>query len=438
MGFVNISLESIERQPEGKYALLDELFTKIRNDIVLNEASNKIIQRKYGRTTRKLIMSLFGMRAFVSFSNVRNAFVMPLYANKRHVLANANFRKYLDANDFKHEAFDNAIKDLKNHKGFVDMHTAKVGGAFSTFLHEVGYDAYFFFKQLKISPRAAVAILLHELGHGFHMMEYSDRSHDVNTTMVEIVRAMRDNKEPRKYSYLVKDLGKHGLDDATVEDILSSDNRQIYTYKLSKAMFDTMLTQESDAKYSEVSNERLADNFATRCGYGADLVVALSGWEPDVMWENHSTNSIVLAQLWTLSWYMAIMFTAVGLPIVGILSLLVIGAMYVVVGYNSKNVNLTYDDGTNRYRSVRDDLVQQLKTNRHMLSKQVQLSIVQQYDIIDKLIESKTVLNTMKNMVANLFSPSARSTKRDVGRQRQFERLANNPMFIESIKIALQ
>ena len=432
----NISLESIEKQPDGKYDPLDRIFTSMRNDIVLDGVTNETIQKRYGRKLAKTIGNLFGMATNINFASVRNAFIMPLYANKRHTLASANLRDHMDSNELNYKVFDEAIKDLKKNKGYVNMHTARVGGAFSSYLHEITYDPYFFFKILRLSVRSAVSILLHELGHGFHLIEYSDRAHDVNTTMFEISKSMR-GKNKREYTYLVKDLTKSGLDDATVDDIVNSSTRQIFSYKLSKAVFETMLTQETNKKYSEVSNERLADNFATRCGYGAELVTALAGWEPDTLWENHSTNCVLLSQLMLVAVPTALMFLFAGLPVVAFITLLSIYTMYVLIGFNSSNVNLTYDDGINRYRSVRDDLVQQLKDNRTVLSKNTMRAVIEQYDAIDKIIESKTVLNTMKNMLANVFSFQGKLAKEDIAKQRRLERLANNPMFIASMKIAL-
>lgn len=436
---MDISLESIERQPDGKYSALDDLFTEMRNDIILDRASNKIIQRRYGGKLKKLIYRLFGMATNVRFSNVRNAFVMPLYANKRHVLANAAFRKNMDNDQFKYKVFDEAIADLRKTKGYINMNSAKIGGAFSNYIHEVGYDAVFFFLTLKVKPRTAVSILLHELGHGFHMMEFSDRSHDINTTMAEVVRTMRDTKKkPREYEYIIKDFGKSGVDDDVIEDILNSKTRQIFAYRLSKAVFDTQQTHDTHSKYSEVSNERLADNFATRCGYGADLVVGLSEWTPDVIWRNNSTNCVTLVSLWEISVALIPVWTLAGVPWFGLFSFLITSVLYVFVAFSSKNVNMTYDDGINRFRSVHEDLVQQLKTYRGQLSPEAQRNLINQYEIIDKVINSKTVYNSVKNMLANSVSFNSREISRDVDRQRQFERMSNNPMFVESIKIALE
>ena len=432
MGY-SISLESIEVQSPDKYVDIDNLFKRIRASVVLDNFSNKKLQRKYGKELYILIFKLFGLRTKVSISDCRNAYVIPLYANKRHVMAGRALKKQLEYTEFEYKEWDKTIKNLKMERGYVDMRNAKVSGVFSTHLHEVGIDMAFFFKVIKFEPRTLVAVLFHELGHAFHMIAMSHRAQIVNVTMEEITRAMYQNKSPREYAYMVKDLEGVVLDKDQVDTLTNIKERPIFAYQLSKAVMTNMPELN---KYADVSNERMADNFASRCGYSTELAKGLSSITPNPSIHFATTTAQLLSLMYHLAFIIGALLLVTGLAVVGVLVLLLATAVYIVVGFNSKNADMTYDDSVHRLNSIRMDLIMQIRQYKG-LSKDAKKTLLYAYDSISKLVDKSYSRPSVANAIANLFSSKGRHANNEIEQQRQIERLGANSLYIDGLRLGL-
>jgi hypothetical protein len=405
----------------------------MRSSVILDSFTNGRLQRKYSKELSKLLQDYFGIKTTISISDCKNAYVIPLYANKRHVMASRSLKSVLEEKEFEYEEWDKTVKNLKLKPGFIDMNNAKVSGVFSTHNHEIGLDVTFFFRDLKFKPRGLVSILLHEVGHAFHMIAMSNRAQVVNVTMEEITRSIYRDDKKRKYRYLVKDLEGVVLDKDQVDDLTNTKERSIFAYKLSKAVMTNIPKLN---KYADVSNERLADNFSSRCGYSVELAAGLHSITPNPAVHFASTTSVLISAMMSLGVTVAMLLLAVGLAPVGAIVLLVAVGVYVIGGFNSETADMTYDDSVHRLNSIRVDLVLQLRQYTG-LSKAAARVLVESYDTLSALVKNSHSNPSIKNVIANVFSAKGRRANNEITQQRQIERLGSNSLHVESMRLSL-
>ena len=426
-----IATEVIDFQDNSFGTQLETIVSTISNKIINKQYkdSSKIKNSDEVQALRQAIYSRIGLTTTFITHEI-DAAIIPFYSNVNHVFSAAKF----DGSVIK-EALPDQTKFLKQtleKQGFVDTENVKLGGIFSSYENKV----YMNFQRLvlgyKLSPAEIVAILLHELGHGFYICEYADRFESTNQILANVAKEILSNKKEKNLTYIYKEIKKINPN-ATEEDIntLVDGNRTIAGYFLYKTVLASVNKQTKTGVYDETSFEQLADNFSTRFGYGRYLI---SGLEKLYGKYSHEKNRFFYGLVFVVgAWQQITIF-------LGLLSLFTIGPMVGVIGAliaffllmtNGESFkDYTYDDLKIRYQRIRNQYIAQIKEME--LSNSDLKGIIDTIHSIDKIIAETHQFASLFTLISNImFSRNGRA-QNDVKEQQLLEQLVHNDLFLQS------
>ena len=431
---IKLSLEMIDFQTDKFGSELESFFAEAMSE--LNTSSVKdLIKRDFDGRFNKLVYDRLGIKVKVDFDICTPGAIMIMPVSDHNVLLHKNFRstdeiiKYNSGNKIKTEE-----------TGTIDLVNAKVSGMFSKYEHTayIGLDVL---KEMQMTPGEITGIVLHELGHAFTWYEQSARTESTNQVLQNIAGELFSKKENKNLSYVYKELTDSlKISKEEAEQIINSQNQVIMGVRLFSAVTAYTASQLETERYSETSSEQLADQFATRFGYGRQLITALEKLYK--FYGSGEYNSIARAIAYLLE---ASIFTVAILSIVSILSgfisppilvaLFYSGLISLAIGFNSSESfkDMTYDSLKDRYLRVRKELIAMLKTNMTTEDKKLIISNISITDAaIKEIKEHKAILSYISDLL-----PSNRKIKDDRYYQQMLETFANNDLFLKASQFEL-
>ncbi len=449
------SLETIDFQNDNFGPQLEAIFGDIANGITNGTIkSNKDIEKQdFLVRIEKLVSNRLGLSIEIetNVDSIGAILVMPI-----------NDHNILIPNDFKGHDFIKEIKKKAKYenkdKGYIDLKNSVVSGIFSTYKHTLYMNIYNNVKVELFTPGEMTAIMLHELGHAFTWYEYSDRLESTNQVMQTILSEL--SKKEKNLTYIYRELeGSFKLSKEEIDDIVNTPSGIILGYKIFNVMIKEYTSQLPVDKYNETSSEQLADQFANRFGYGRELVCAL-----DKLAKKHpgttfgrviSTVTIgvlltvavtsfltfILVTLFSASPMLGLLF-GIGVGIANIPTAIaaiifgsIVGIVFLIIAkiFNITG-HMTYDQGVERYKRIRNDLISLLKVQGlHLEDKQ---SIINDVNNIDNIIKNPSIkpglVDSIIEGATNLFRKEAVN---DIKIQRLLEELASNDLFLKSAQL---
>ncbi len=443
--FANLALETIDIQDPEFGRMIQEQFHSLKGKILSGAYS-------YGRAIResqelikvkKIVWDRLKAKIEI-IVNSNLAAVMPFYSNRHHIFINEMWRGKFSIKEQTH-----FLETLSERKGYVDIENAKLGGFFSQYPHKVFMNFEELFKDIELDAAETTAVFLHELGHLFDACAYSDRLDTNNQIMMNIAEHVGTRKRETDLTYVYNEIKKvHPKVSEEEIDKLCSDNRMVagyhwYKYVLIANGLGTISQNESkpgDRTYDNTSFEAMADNFATRFGYGKELISALDKLGKTHGDINKSLGWITLHQFMIAIYYCTViiigflMFFSAPISLIGLLSMFLIFA--ITYSGAEHNKSYTYDDLKVRYIRIRHQLVEYLKNIK--LPKEDVEGILASIEFADSNIKDTYEYRTMIEIVANFVfsnSQNARDTKLE---QRLIEDLAHNDFFVKSAQLRVQ
>lgn len=433
----NIALEMIDFQikdafPDTMIALVEKIYHEI--DKKIYETNAELLKKSpYIKKMTNLIGDRLGLNVVVDpyFSDYYFAAIIPFMSDsllagmslKRigvealsDIFGSGNFFKHYKAIEKEKEAY---FKRIHNRKGYVNKKDAKLGGYLSEVKHYLLLN-FFTLKDLSLTERESVAIILHELGHGFTGLESHFRMETNNSTIMSILNDINDNRKDKAVYKFKKHFDQGDLLDAS----LSSDDEITDFYgKLAKAYLKDLNSQLINGKYDETNYENLADSFATRFGMGEDIVTGLHKLNV-----SHglvvNNRSIYTALLFIDIMSYLLIFVLAGMPGLILCGLLIVAVM------NIPNGRMTYDFPIERYNRIKNTIIHQLKDKN--LPVDVTKDLLSQYETITSIIEESSYF---KGLGARALSFTDVINKNDnyyIALQQTIENSLNNALFVSS------
>lgn len=320
-----------------------------------------------------------------------------------------------------------------NKRGSIDNEHAKVGGIFSTYVHNLYIDIFSNVKELGLTPRELAAIILHEVGHTYTYYEFSDKIDATNRVLSDISAAIKDGKTDVMH-YKFKELSKElDEDEDYFDDVANASNKTIMGMRFFKKYAKYVGTQMSNVKYTETASEQLADNFAARFGYGRDLIMGLdklySKYTPDRNSKIYYTLETI-----TLFWIALrpIVFVAVtmfSIPLGVLYGIFVLAVMFMM---GTENMDYTYDNVYTRYERIKHQLVALLKLQD--LNKEDTANLLKQIDTIDEIVNSTRDYTSIATVISDFIYTRHSEAKEQVLLEKALERLAHNDLFTMSAR----
>lgn len=429
-----LSLEMIDFQNDSFGSDIELIVSKIKEDIDdgLLTKNEQIEKSKHLKDLSSLIEKRLGLKTKFIVNSGVIAGVLPFYSNKNHIFIHKMYR-----GEFTIKEQEEILKESNNKKGYVDSAKAKVGGIYGDYVNRV----YINFKNLfalRLSTSEITAIILHELGHAFYVCEYADRLESNNQVLANVARQLHNDKADKNMTHIFKEL-KSINDKVTEEDVdtLVNGTRIVAGLRWFKIVIGSVDQQLNQGKYDETSFEQLADNFASRFKYGRSLITSLD--KLSTVYEDIEKSESTRRYLMTME-SMCLTFIAMlmGTLVYGFIMFIpfVIGALMfsiTLVLAGEKNIDYTYDSLRVRYKRIRNEMVELLKSD-DLESKEIK-TILESIRISDRTIEETGKYKSIFNMLANFLVPSNRKAKNSIAEQQVLEELAFNDLFIKSAEL---
>ena len=417
-GIADIKAKMLALDPHCANASLSELqslFKKINKD----DAAVKPLE--------ELIFIRLGLKVKIQTQYLTHGAILPLPVAEYHTLL-ADWAK-------GHEFYKDQLKKLKledKATGTVDLDKAKLGGIFSEYTHALYINFGLTLFTDGLLPSEVTGIVLHELGHAFTYYEYSDRCTAANRVMSTVLEELKENPEKRNYTYIYRQIRSiSDLTEKDVDELLSTPNPQILSGRLALILGQHVSHEARVIKYDETSSEQLADQFATRFGYGRALVTGLD----KIMSKYGFNNSAVMYTFGLISEAAMIVgaFASIA-AIPPVFAGIVMGLTIAIISASGDNArDMTYDDLKIRYTRIRSDLIQQLKGSQ--MSPQDTKKLIDTVKALDGLISETANFKSLFNMLGNLLFSSNRKASREIEYQQLVERLASNDLFLKSAEL---
>lgn len=436
---LSISSELIKFQTNEFGSQLESILTRIKTeinsvDMSIAQYDKDISKNKdsklylYGTMLPDIIKKYTGLTVDFDFTNGCPGAIFVFPFNRNSILLKDYIR-----NKYYLPGEATILKESINQKGVVDLANGKVSGIFSKYKHKMYIDFYVNLVAYELTVRQVVAIMMHELGHAITYYEMSNKLSTTNQALNELNENLINGTDtPDKREYIFRELsGSLNLSNDKFIDLINEDNRTILGYKMFKLYLEGVDSLRREYKYDETSSEYIADNFATKHGYGRDIIEAL---------DKLSMNS---AEKSTAMYYYAhfgtILFDFLVVPVALIASL---GGIFMpimlfisLLHFMSANINykdMTYDDLKDRYIRIRNTMVNQLKDRS--LPKDVSSKVIEDIELVDKMINDTRKFESAFSAIVNFVMPSGRQTKNRINKDQLLEQLASNDLYLYATK----
>lgn len=437
-----LALEVIDFQDNSFGSDLEVEVTKLVNKIInkVYVEDKDIVGCEETNRLEKIIFNRLGIR--VEFETNRSlAAILPFYTNKHHIL----LQDYLKG-DFALYQQEKILKKSVDKKGYVDTAKVKVGGIFSEYLHRLQINFGVLVNKYYLSPPEIVSIMLHELGHAFYAFEYSDRIDSNNQILVDVAKNIFTDKKEKNMVYIYKELSKIDKNITEKEvDSLVNGNRITAGYTWYKLVIEANSpingSQLLNKKYDETSFEQLSDNFASRFGYGRQLVISLDKLKNSELNTEDSYAYIVFSEITSLLSYSLITvlsllamssgYIIAPLVVITLLIFRIFNTVFINNGEYFKNYD--YDELRVRYKRIRHQYIELIK-NSYLDKNEYKIAIDNIYTI-DKIIDQTQTHSFIFNKIANLLLGVNRAADNSIKEQQLLEDLAHNDLFLKSAEL---
>lgn len=444
-----IALEMIDIQDASFGAQLETLVGEIKQKIDDKTFSNydNLMGSSYPKELEAMIFKRTGLRIQL-IVNEDVAAILSFFANKNHIFIDPKWRGNFSIKDQQL-----ILNNAQNKKGTVDLQKARVGGLFSEYNNQLYINFHVVFSHYRLSVREVVAVILHELGHAFYNCEFSNRLESTNQILANVAKELMSDKPEKNLEYIYKEL--KSLDDEVsekdVDDIVNG-NRTIAGFRLFKVLLNSVDSQLSDPTYDKTAFEQLADHFATRFGYGRDLITGLDKLHdyfanPEKSQAYNTFNTILTAMAFMLTSFMLlhtilflpgsiIMMVEYGLSVKGILHYLqLFFFFFAIFSRNGEDdLDYTYDKLKIRYKRIRNMYIDAIKKSN--VSKDELKAIIDNIYYIDGIISNTYIKVDVFNKFTNLVFSKSKKADRHIREQQLLEDLAHNDLFLKAAELS--
>jgi hypothetical protein len=427
----HIGKESIDFQNGIFGKELEAVIKTIQDDRIKTSDLQSSDQRKL---LQAIILKHTGLNINLLLNTDQVACVYLPTVHRNHLFYYNEYRHLYEMKDSM-EIFKK-IKEIKQ-KNTVNLKTSTVTGIFSKLEVDIHLEVNSFLRN-GMPPGQITAILLHEVGHLFTYYEYITRQHSTNQILAGIFRSVLNKDSIKEREFVFEQAGVLlGGDKNTFKDLVNqNDTRVISTVVYSKHV-EFMKSELGSDAYDYTACEQLADQFATRHGYGRELIEAL-----ETLGYMFGSTTGKISEFWSglfqiVSFILMTTVAVFALMVGNVLAFICFGFLPLVsvLVAGSGNKDYTYDILKTRYLRVREQMIQRLKDKR--IKKEESELIVDSIKRIDVVIsetyEERLPLDKMMDFI---FS-SDKKVRSSVVLHRQLEELASNDLFIKSAELSL-
>ena len=414
---------------------LEAVITEIREKLKDKEnISNELKQ------IEEIVFDRLKMKIKLKVKGGPIAATAPFIVSSMHALYNYRFQNIPFFRLFNLNLNNGSLGKLNDKTGFIDYDKVELGGVFSEQQTVVWMDFPELFSTYKLTTPEVTAVLLHELGHVFHIFSYSVKLETTNSVLNEIVKAKTESRQLRQdvvYKKL-KTINPE-LREKEVESLLSGTGvaGSVEWIRLVTGSDSNLVkSQTSNSKYDNTTSERLADDFASKFGYGKHVMLALEKFPSQSYTEQpfYQLNQLIFELASMVATY------GIGVSLLGIAPVVMVTtiASFVLLklsnsGEDSKDY--TYDNGFRRYKRIRNSIIEIIKDPD--LDKVTVNNYINAIEIIDSVLAKTTNKEDIYDLIMNYIYPKSKNTAENILQQQELEDLANNDIFLRAAQLRI-
>lgn len=469
-GSFNISREAIDPQPNDPIvdkivSIFEDMgFRSKDSDPLLPTPQRDKIQSGL-KEISKLLKERFGIVIYVIDTNEKNFYTYPLNLKITNVLSRAllwipgSIQETINDNQTDESKiierrlsseddnvitktwamnFKNALKDSRLNNVTIDLKKAYINN-----MPEI-YRSYILLgikhaHGLNLTAREMTAVLFHEYGHNFTMVENTYRCIQNTTILLDNLR-----QEVGKKGKTVRSALKLTYEKIFKESVpASATSEQILLDWLEQEM---KLISFSTNKYAFTDTEALADQFPTRFGLGPDIISSLNKLSRGA---THSNVGEPILMLDAILLYMSMSGVTVGillaLGITGAAGGVIAGIsmfIYKIIIYLYLNGSdfetdtiIPYDVFYKRYQRVKLDLIRQIRTVEGVDSK-FKNKLIEDIEEVEKHLKNiKFPSTSLMQKLIRILSDNKRRAFDMKRSQQLMEELSENDLYVASGKL---
>lgn len=436
-GRLRIATEFISHQEGSLGTKFDIIFQNIIDEFgkLGDDVDGKILYKAIPgiKLLEDTVFSRFGIRVKFVHSNQTFMAVLPMMVNKFHIFLNDVLHGFKGI-----KAQETILKTWENQKGFVDLENAKVSGIFSTYDHLLFMNLPLLIGKVKLNARELSAILTHEVGHLFSNYEFSNRLESTNEVLLNLSNELKNGNDPKKIEVLYKQYLDITNSKEDLDLFTSGKTRIIIGGTLFKKHFQYVKSQWVNAKNDETGSESVADVFASRLGYGNDLIKGLDkigktvGSIDDVI---QFINGLAVVCNIVIPCVLVSMLLLSGAISFAILFIVWFGGLFLLNAniLGSENIDMTYDTIRVRYIKIREQYIDLIKNSD--IATDDAKHILEEIYSMDAIIKSTKEHSLFFTKMGNILFSKHRAASDDIALQRLIEELAHNELFLKSAEL---
>lgn len=405
-------LEVIDHQLNSKLGYeLETAFTQLRDfNIVTDKNFNEI-------NLSKIVKDCTGLKINFILEYGANAYVIPPDLNRNHVLYN-NLRK----NYFKSVDSNKIIKDKDFFEGSIDLATGIVTGDYCNVSSDLAIGAELLKKHSKYTVKETTAICLHEIGHIISYLKLVARMLKTNYLLDDAVSNLLKSETKEQRTVILTEIEKSTKTTIDKKDDIAEKARTKEAYAV-LILNQSIKQSQQEFKvniYDARSWEQLADQFASRHGYGKDIVTGLNKLYGDM--GHHQYRSRITHFFMEI--IKLLLFFMLG-PVNWLIILLMIGNPLVE----------EYDPPRERFIKVKHQINDALK-NPNLTTDQ-KARYLDDYNEIEKVINQLNDNVTAYEFIWGSLFPWGRAQRKSIKESQNIEGMLNSDLWAISTLLSL-
>lgn len=450
--FDSISFESIDQQYNNDvfknqliaviaaiYEKIDAGIYKNTYDIVSNEIeTKKIVDIIYKRTGIKLHFDKNKKHINEAYRNAMVYFYRFNYLGSLLTIGEkAYFMEYELPKEVAQveEALKKELDKLKKNETIVNTKTGSISGGYSNIAHDIIVDFYNLYKTDKLTPEEVAAIIMHEVGHCFTWIQFTNKINSLNQALYNIHSIK--NKEDKDKVFTLAYTQLKSIDSTItekqvknmVEGNIITSSYAYYDFICRNTNLRNLIVSLM-AINEDFNKETLADTYAARMGFASALITG--------MLKSYKHDRII-SNIYAIFDTLIIILITAAIAVSGgslvALSFLLFRFIITLLDV-SDNINnqYTYKQIKERFQKIYNEAVDSIKDidNKDFKREQLQsLRILR--GMIDKLPKDAGLLSK----IYLALNEDSRYFKAYEYQQDVLEKLASNELFVKAIELEL-
>lgn len=326
--------------------------------------------------------------------------------------------------------FDDARRAFNQNKavltGLIDLENSKVSGYFSEIPHKLGIGSRLIGLAGQ-TPEELSAVIAHELGHAFTIMEMIHYLTTGNLVIQAGIQAIIKERDKRVQHALIVDIENLiGVPIPGGGDLIESgeyDKFLVTTLACYETKHPFSSFGEASRGYDMNMSEQMADMFSARHGFARAQVTGLAKMRKvgKTIYGKKTNLYDVISK--SLSCLFAIMFAPITIYTFA----------STVARYDF--FSGVYDRRKDRYIRLRNQVINSLKEPG--LSDQIKQKAIHDIKLMDELISKEKNYYFFVEKVAFIFRSSQRARYREKLLQQNLEALMDNPLYVKAAELQL-